>query len=163
MNEQGVSESWFDEKHTIPRRDFSGEFGFPRSAGTGEALVAGHLIAAMQSACLREMQHQIDDACETVIGTSIDVRRHASLPVGVPLRITGWVVGIGERQATFAVRVIDHERMLCDGEMTFELRARQPVDVSRARVVALPAYTQPRSADPRGDVDVNSEAMQPAT
>ncbi|CAN7496688.1 hypothetical protein LJR230_003313 [Trinickia sp. LjRoot230] len=163
MNEQGISESWFDEHHTIPRRDFSGEFGLLRAAGTGEALAAGYLIAAMQNACLREMQHQIDDACETVIGTSIDVRRHASLPVGVPLRMTGWVVRIGERKATFEVRVMDHERTLCDGQMTFEIRARPPVDMPRARVVALPGCTLPRSADPSGDVDANAEVMQPAT
>lgn len=165
MNEQGVSEIWFDERHTAPLHDATGAFGAMLAQGLygidkrADAFATGYVVALMQTACQREMQHHIDVEHETAMSTSICISHHALVPHGQRLRLTGWVVQIGERRVTFEVRLLDHERTLSEGNIVFAVVACRPVEAPRARIAPAARLAEP---GPKPKQQARTEAVRPA-
>lgn len=140
MNEECVSQICFDERYSVPAYQTARPSlaPLPHNRGFPEKLIdpldTSHLISAIESVCIREMQHHID-AGDTIVCTAIDMRHRATAPLGVELSLTGWVVGLDvERSVTFEVRLLERERKLLLSEGTVTMAV-----VPRARIGEPPA------------------------
>jgi len=96
--------------------------------GMINAIATGYLVAVLESICVREMQIHLDQEEETVVGSSVKCRHSAPIPPGALLTINGWVVGIGDHEATFWVQASDEHEVVCEGEIRFAVVRRVQMD-----------------------------------
>lgn len=123
MNHQGVSEICFAEVYTVPATQTARSLfaTLPHGSHYADRLIdgmaTGYLIAVVESICIREMQHHINHDLETVVGVAVNIEHCAPIPPDVQLKINGWIEQIGERDATFRVRVHDSQEIACEGTL----------------------------------------------
>lgn len=130
MNHCEISQLFFRETYLVPadqtvQRLFR---GLPHGHGYADrmvdAMATGYLVAVLESICVREMQIHLDQEEETVVGSSVRCRHNAPIPPGALLTINGWVVGIGDHEATFWVQASDEQEVVCEGEIRFAVVRR---------------------------------------
>ncbi len=123
MNHEAISQIFFAERYTVTA-DETAQCLFQRLHHGGEyasllvdAMATGHLLALLESLCLREIHRYIDSNAEVVVGNAIEFRHCAPIPRGAELTIRGWVEGIGEREATFYLQAHDEHEKVCEGTL----------------------------------------------
>jgi fluoroacetyl-CoA thioesterase len=85
-------------------------------------------VAVLESICLREMQNYIDAKQEMVIGSWIECRQRAPIPIGALIRITGWVTCYGDQQTTFWVQASDEQEVVCEGQIRISVEQRSVIE-----------------------------------
>ncbi|MEP6609194.1 MAG: thioesterase [Burkholderiaceae bacterium] len=89
-----------------------------------DAMATGCLIAVLESICAREMQPHLHHDEDMVVGSSVQFQHRAPIPSGALIKADGWVIGIGDRDATFWVRASDEHEVVCEGEIRFAVVQR---------------------------------------
>lgn len=151
MNHQGVSEISFEETYCVPpeqtaRALFSRlPHGSDYAERLIECLATGYLVAVIESICIREMQQHVDASNEVVVGRTIQLEHKGPIPPGSSLKLRGWVERLGERSATFCVRVSDDHEVVCESSVT--LVAAQRVSMESRIAAKVGALV----ASPAGD------------
>ena len=58
-------------------------------------------------------------------------------PAGAVIKVTGWVEGLGDREATFRVQAQDESEQVCDGTIRFLIVRREYIQrkINRKREV----------------------------
>jgi len=134
MNHCAISQLFFRETYMVPAEQtaqclFRGlPHGHSYANRMIDAMATGYLVALLESICVREMQIHLDQEEETVVGSSVRCRHNAPIPPGALLTINGWVVGIGDHEATFWVQASDEQEVVCEGEIRFAVVHRVQMD-----------------------------------
>jgi predicted thioesterase len=107
-----------------------------------ECLATGHLVAVVESICIREMQRHVDAASEVVVGRTIELEHKGPIPPGSSLKLRGWVERLGRRSAKFCIQASDDHELVCEGSVTLVVAPRVSME-SRiaAKLVALGTNT----------------------
>ena len=135
MNHEILSQIVFDEKHLVSEEESAPSLFRQLPEGRGyadrlvDAMATCHLIALLESLCLREVHGHLDAGTEVVMGNAIQCNHCAPIPRGTLLRVTGWVEGIGDREPTFRVQAHDAREQVCDG--TIRLRFARRSEIAR--------------------------------
>ncbi len=133
MNHCEISQIFFKETYTVPveqtaRRMFR---LLPHGEGYADrminAMATGYLVAVLESICAREMQPHLEHDEEMVVGSSVQCQHRAPIPPGALITVDGWVMGIGDDEATFWVRASDEQEIVCEGKISLAI-------VKRARI-----------------------------
>lgn len=91
MNHQGVNEIFFEESYTVPADQTAKSLFARLPHGSGyperliECLATGHMVAGVESICIREMPQHVDATTEVVFGRSIRIDHRGPIPLGSPL------------------------------------------------------------------------------
>jgi fluoroacetyl-CoA thioesterase len=121
MNREIVSQIAFEEKHLVTAEESAPNLfrRLPQGRAYADRLIDAmatcHLVALLESLCLREVHGHLDADAQVVVGNAIQCNHCAPIPRGTLLRISGWVQGIGEREVTFRVQAHDDHEQVCDG------------------------------------------------
>ncbi len=141
MNHQGVSQILFEESYTV-LADQTARSLFARlphdceyAQKMIECLATGYLVAALESICICEMQHQIDPLVEVVLGRTIRIERRAPILSGLPLQLSGWAQTLSERSVTFCVQAFDDHEMVCEAAVTLVVVRRASTEMRIASKV----------------------------
>lgn len=135
MNHCEISQLFFRETYTVPadqtvQRLFR---GLPHGHGYADrmvdAMATGYFVAELESICVREMQMHLDQEEETVVGSSVRCRHGAPIPPGALLTINGWVIGIGDHEATFWVQASDEHELVCEGRIGLSVVRRSQIEL----------------------------------
>jgi fluoroacetyl-CoA thioesterase len=131
MNHEAISQIFFAERYTVTADETANSL-FQRlrhgSTYAGElvdAMATSHLLALLESICLREIHRHIDRDVEVVVGNAIDLHHCAPIPGGAEVMIRGWVEGIGERDASFYVQAYDEQEKVCEGTLRLAVVRRE--------------------------------------
>ena len=92
------------------------------------AMANGYLIAVLESICAREMQAHLDQSEETLVVSSMQCQHRALIPQGALIRISGWVTGVEDQQATFRGQASDELEMVCEGQIRFAIVQRALIE-----------------------------------
>ncbi|MBA2548212.1 MAG: thioesterase [Burkholderiaceae bacterium] len=134
MNHCEISQIFFRETYNVPAEQTvrclfrALPHGRGYANGMINAMATGYLVAVLESICVREMQPHLERDEETVVGSSVKCRHRAPIPPGALLTINGWVVGIGDREATFWVQASDEQEVVCEGEIRFAIVRRSQIE-----------------------------------
>ena len=134
MDHCAVSQLFFLEKYRVPpeqtARHLFGRLphGMAYAERMVDAMATGYLVAVLESICARELQPLLDPHEETVVGLSVQFRHHAPIAANTVIKVDGFVIGIGDREATFHVRVSDDHEAVCEGEIRFAIVPRVQMD-----------------------------------
>lgn len=129
-----VSQLFFSEKYRVPPEQTARHlFGrLPHGKGYADrmvdAMATGYLVAVLESICARELQPLLDPDEETVVGSSVQCRHRAPIAPNTLIKVDGFVIGIGDREATFHVRASDDHEAVCEGEIRFAIVRRAQMD-----------------------------------
>ena len=94
-----------------------------------DAIAPSHLVAILESICVREMQAHIDLADgEVVVGCGLECRHRAPIPLGAVVRIDGWVIQVEGSQATFGVQASDEQEIVCEGRIRLAVVQRDDLE-----------------------------------
>jgi predicted thioesterase len=134
-----ISRIVFDERYAVPLdrtapRLFS-EFP-PPAGGTADldnAMATAHLIAMLESICIRELQGYIDARSETVTGVVVEFRHRAPVAQGALLRVSGWVDGVSDHEVTFHAQAQDEQEQVCEASIRLAIVQREQVAQHLAR------------------------------
>lgn len=127
MSNCGISQIFFKETYTVlPDQTTKRMFGMlPHGKSYADRLVNamanGYLIAVLESICTREMQVHLDQNEETLVVSSMQCQHRAPIPAGALIRISGWVTGVENQQATFRVQASDELEMVYEGQIRFAI------------------------------------------
>jgi len=99
-------------------------------------MATGYLVSVLESICAREMQPHLDQDEETIVGSSVQFRLHAPIPPGALVTVNGWVVGLGDREATFWVQASDEHEVVCEGQIRFSIVLRSRIEQTIQRKCA---------------------------
>lgn len=130
-----VSQIFFSETHAVTVDQTAQTLfrSLPHGKAYAErmikAMATGYLIAVLESICAREMQMYIDHDEEVVVGSSIQCEHCAPIPPGAIVRIDGWVIGIGEHEATFWVQASDEHELVCEGRIGLSVVRRSQIEL----------------------------------
>jgi len=130
MNHEILSQIVFEERHLVSAEESAPNLFRRLPQGRGyadrllDAMATCHLVALLESLCLREVHAYLDADAEVVVGNAIQCHHCAPIPRGTMLRISGWVQGIGEREVTFRVQAFDEHEQVCDGTIRLVLVPR---------------------------------------
>jgi fluoroacetyl-CoA thioesterase len=145
MNQQGVSQIFFEETYSVPadqtaRALFSRlQHGRAYAEKLIECLATAYLLAVVESICVREMQTHVDAAAQVVVGRCVRIEHRGPVPPGAPLRFRGWVEGLGGRSVTFRVQAFDDHELVCEASITLVVMKRVSMEARiAAKVSALP-------------------------
>ena len=120
MNHETLSQIVFEERHVVSAEESAPSLfrHFPAERSYGDplqdAMATCHLVALLESLCLREVRSHVDAHAEVAIGNAIRCDHCAAIPRGTLLRISGWVQGIGEHEVSFRVQAYDDHEQVCD-------------------------------------------------
>lgn len=134
MNHCEISQIFFRETYTVPkeqtaRRMFSRlPHGKSYAARMINAMSTGYLVAMLESICAREMQPHLNHDEETVVGSSVQCQHCAPIPPGALVTVDGWVIGIGDHEATFWVRASDEQEIVCEGQIRLAVVRREQME-----------------------------------
>jgi predicted thioesterase len=92
-----------------------------------DGMAAAHLVAVIESMCVRELQPHLDPQEDAVVAAQIDCRHCALLAPGSRIRITGWVERLDPREVTFRVAAQDRREQVCEGRVRLAIVARDQV------------------------------------
>jgi fluoroacetyl-CoA thioesterase len=162
MNQQGVSQIFFEETYKVPadqtaRSLFSRlPHGMAYAEKMIDCLATAYLLAAVESICIREMQMHVDVIAQVVVGRCVRIEHRGPVLPGAPLRLRGWVEGLGGRSVTFRVQASDDHELVCEALITLVVMRRKSME-SRiaAKVKALQfEQTVPSDLMQAGECDV---------
>ena len=146
MNQQAVSEIFFEETYCVPAEQTARSLfarlphGIAYAQTLVECLATGYLIAVVESICIREMQIHVDPLTEVVVGRSMRIDHLGPIPPATCLRVRGWVERLGERSATFCVQAHDAHEAVFDCSVTLVAAQRTVIEPRiAAKVSALQA------------------------
>ncbi len=129
-----VSQIFFSETYVVPA-EYTAQTLFrllPHGKAYADrmvkAMATGYLVAVLESICVREMQPHLDHAEETVVGTSVQCQHRAPIPPGALIKIDGWVIGIGDDEATFWVQASDEQEIVCEGKIRLVAVRRSQIE-----------------------------------
>ena len=134
MSHCGISQILFSEIYTVPAEQTSQRmFGvLPHGKSYADQLLNamsnGYLIAVLESICVREMQTHLDHSEETIVVASMQCQYPAPIPPGALVTVDGWVIGIGDHEASFWVRASDEQEIVCEGEIRFVIVKRAQME-----------------------------------
>jgi predicted thioesterase len=134
MDHCAISQVCFYERYRVPPEQTARHlFGrLPHGKGYADrmvdAMATGYLVAVLESICARELQPLLDPGEETVVGSSVQCRHRAPIAPNTVLKVDGFVVGIGEREATFYVRASDDHEVVCEGRIRFGIVHKAQMD-----------------------------------
>ncbi|HVG04045.1 MAG TPA: hotdog domain-containing protein [Burkholderiaceae bacterium] len=134
-----ISQIFFSEKYVVPAaQSVQKLFGsLPHvKAYAGRminAMATGYLVAVLESICAREMQLYLDQDEETVVGSCIQCQHRAPIPPGSIVKVDGWVIGIGDHDATFWVQASDEHEVVCEGKLRFVVVRRMEMELTLQR------------------------------
>ena len=134
MDHCAVSQLFFCEKYRVPPEQTARHlFGrLPHGKGYADrmvdAMATGYLVAVLESICARELQPLLDLDEETMVGSSVKCRHRAPIAPNTLIKVDGFIVGIGDREATFLVRASDDHEVVCEGEIRFAIVSRTQMD-----------------------------------
>jgi fluoroacetyl-CoA thioesterase len=134
MNQQGVSQIFFEETYSVPadqtaRALFSQlQHGRAYAEQMIECLATAYLLAVVESICVREMQLHVDAAAQVVVGRCVRIEHRGPVPPGAPLRLRGWVEGLGGRSVTFRVQAFDDHEIVCEASITLVVMKRASME-----------------------------------
>ena len=134
MSHCGITQILFSETYTVPAEQTSQRmFGvLPHGKSYADRLVNamanGYLFAVLESICAREMQTHLDLNEETLVVSSMQCQHRAPIPPGAFVRISGWVTGVEDQQATFWVQASDEQEMVCEGQIRFAIVQRAQIE-----------------------------------
>ena len=134
MKHCAVSQILFSETYTVPAEQTTQRmFGvLPHGKSYADRLVNamanGYLVAVLESICAREMQAHLDHTEETIVVSSMQCQHRAPIPPGALVRISGWVTGVEDQQATFWVQASDEQEMVCEGQMRIAIVQRAQIE-----------------------------------
>jgi predicted thioesterase len=123
MNHEAISQIFFAERYTVTADETANSLfrllphGSEYADGLVDAMATSHMLALLESMCLREIHRYIDRDAEVVVGNAIDLHHCAPIPRGAEVIIRGWVEGLGEREATFYVQACDEQEKVCEGTL----------------------------------------------
>ena len=150
MNHQCISEIFFEENHCVPPHQTARSLflRLPHGLGYAQALVdclaTSYLIAVVESICMREMQRHIDLE-EVVVGRGVHIDHVGPVPPMSCVRLSGWVVQLGGRSATFFVQAKDDHEVVFEGTVILVaakralIEARIDAKISSLRCARTPA------------------------
>lgn len=139
MNEQGVSEIFFEEMCTVDadqtaRRLFSRlAHGKAYAHQLLEGLATGYLVSLVESVCIREMLRFLDPIAEVIVGSAIDIQHRGPVPPGKQFQLRGWTSQLCERKATFTIEAFDEHEVICQGTLTLVAASRHAIEQRLAR------------------------------
>lgn len=134
MNHCEISQIFFKETFTVPveqtaRRMFR---LLPHGKSYADrllnAMATGYLVAVLESICALEMQPHLDHDEETLAGSSVQCQHRAPIPPGALITVDGWVIGLGDQEATFWVRASDEQEIVCEGQIRFAIVRREQME-----------------------------------
>ena len=134
MDHCAVSQLFFCEKYQVPPEQTARHlFGrLPHGKAYADrmvdAMATGYLVSVLESICARELQPLLDPDEETVVGSSIQFRHRAPIAPNTLIKVDGFIIGIGDREATFLVRVSDDHEVVCEGQIRFAVVHRALMD-----------------------------------
>lgn len=134
MNQQGVSQIFFEETYSVPAdhtaRALFSHLPHGRSYAERmiECLATAYLLAVVESICIREMQMHVDAAAQVVVGRCVRIEHRGPVPPGAPLRLRGWVEGLGGRSVTFRVQALDDHEIVCEASITLVVMKRASME-----------------------------------
>ena len=134
-----VSQIFFSEQYVVPAEQSAQKlFGsLPHGKAYADrmidAMATGYLVAVLESICAREMQMYLDHDEETVVGSSIHCQHRAPIPPKAIIKVDGWVVGIGEDEATFWVQASDEHEVVCEGQIRLVVVRRAQIELKIQR------------------------------
>ena len=134
MDHCAVSQLFFCEKYRVPPEQTARHlFGrLPHGKGYADrmvdAMATGYLVSVLESICARELQPLLDRDEETVVGSSVQFRHRAPIAPNTLIKVDGFIIGIGDREATFLVRASDDHEIVCEGEIRFAVVRRAQMD-----------------------------------
>lgn len=134
-----ISEILVCEQYVVPAEQTAQKLfrslphGKPYADRMIDAMATGYLVAVLESICAREIQRHLDPDEETVVGASVECRHCAPIPPGAILRVVGWVIGVGDHEATFWAQASDEEEVVCEVQIRFAVvrRARMERKIQR--------------------------------
>jgi fluoroacetyl-CoA thioesterase len=148
MNHERVSEIVFEESYVVPVDQTARSLFARLPHGTAyadlllECLATGYLVAVIESICIREMQLHLDPVEEVVVGRCVRIEHRGPIPPGSPLRLRGWLEGMGNRSATFRVQAHDAHEIVCEGTVTLVAAQRERMNsriAAKVRALQCPA------------------------
>lgn len=134
-----ISQIFFSETYVVPAEQTAQRLfqllphGEAYACRLINAMATGYLIAVLESICLREMQMHLDHDEETVVGCSVQCKHRAPIPPGAIIKVDGWVMGIGDSEATFWVQASDEQEVVCEGQMRFAVVKRAQMEMKIQR------------------------------
>ena len=134
-----VSQISFSETYSVPPEQTTQRMFRLLPHGSGyadrmiDAMATGYLIAVLESICAREMQTYLDHDEELVVGSSVQCQHRAPIPAGALVKVDGWVVAVGEHEATFWVQASDEQETVCDGLIRFAIVLRSHMQTKMRR------------------------------
>ena len=134
-----ISQILFSETYTVPAEQTSQRmFGvLPHGKSYADQLLNamsnGYLIAVLESICVREMHAHFDHNEETIVVASMQWQYRAPIPPGALVTVDGWVIGIGDHEASFWVRASDEQEIVCEGEIRFAIVKRAQMECKLQR------------------------------
>ena len=134
MDHCAVGQILFSETYIVPAEQTSSHmFGvLPHGKGYSDrllnAMANGYLIAVLESICACELQAHLDHCEETIVVSSMQCQHRAPIPAGALITVDGWVIGIGDHEATFWVRASDEQEIVCEGEIRFAVVKRAQIE-----------------------------------
>ena len=134
-----VSQIFFSESHVVTADQRAQTLFRPLPHGKGyaerkiEAMATGYLVAVLESICAREMQMYLDHDEETVVGSSIQCQHRAPIPPGAIMKVDGWVIGIGDHEATFWVQASDEQELAFEGRIRLAVVRRSQIEMKIRR------------------------------
>ncbi len=134
-----ISQIFFSETYAVPAEQTAQRLfqllphGEAYACRLINAMATGYLIAVLESICLREMQMHLDHDEETVVGSSVQCKHRAPIPPGSIIKIDGWVIGIGDSEATFWVQASDEHEAVCEGQIRLSVVPRSQIELRLQR------------------------------
>lgn len=129
-----VSQLFFRETYTVPADQTARRLfrllphGRAYAERMVDAMATGYLVSVLESICTREMQPHLDPDEETIVGSAVQCRHHAPIPPGALVTVNGWVVGLGDREATFWVQASDEHEVVCEGQIRLSIVLRSQIE-----------------------------------
>lgn len=134
-----ISQIFFSETYVVPVEQTAQNLfrSLPHGKNYADRLInamaTGYLVAVLESICTREMQMHLNHDEETVVGSSVQCQHRAPIPPGAIIKVDGWVIGIGDHEATFWVQASDEQEVVCEGQIRFAVVERAQIEMKIQR------------------------------
>ncbi|MBA2413584.1 MAG: thioesterase [Burkholderiaceae bacterium] len=134
-----ISQVFFSETYVVPAEQTARRLfrrlphGKDYADRMIDAMATGYLVAVLESICVREMQMYLDQDEEVVVGSFVQCQHHAAIPPGAIMKVDGWVIGIGDHEATFWVQASDEHEVVCEGKIRFAVVQRAQMEIKIQR------------------------------